>query len=236
MQKQIVLDIETTGLEIKHGHKIIEIGAILIQDRKITQTTFHTYLNPERESDLEAYAVHGLSNDFLKNKPLFSTIVPKLLHFLKGAELIIHNAVFDVGFLNHELRQLNQGYQSIDAYCQVTDSLHLASTLHPNQSNKLDALCKRYQVDYSHRKRHGALLDAKLLADVFIRMTSGQLDLFNLPVIENNVQHVTSSKHITHLSSLPVQYASFEEEKAHQAYLKVMQTFSGDCLWSNKTP
>lgn len=173
--RQIVLDTETTGLEVTQGHRIIEIGCVELRNRRATGQHFHRYLNPERDVDAGARAVHGMSHHDLKDKPRFGEIAEEFLQFIAGAELIIHNAAFDVGFLDAELARLPATpAPQIAALCQVLDTLSLARELHPGQRNNLDALCKRYGVDNSHRELHGALLDARILADVYLAMTGGQ--------------------------------------------------------------
>ncbi len=169
--RQVVLDTETTGLAPSEGHRIIEIGCSEILDRQITGKEFHHYLNPERDIDPGAQAVHGLSREFLQDKPVFADIAEDLLHFIKGSELVIHNAVFDLGFINYELSQLSQPLGTIERYCTVFDTLTLARSKHPGVENSLDALCRRYKVDASQRLKHGALMDTHLLAQVYLLMT-----------------------------------------------------------------
>ncbi len=175
--RQVVLDTETTGLEVSLGHRIIEIGCVEIVNRKYTGRHFHRYVNPQREIDVGAMEVHGISNKDLADKPLFEQIAAEFINFVNGSELIIHNAPFDVGFLNAELDALGSEYQNLDAYAGIVDSLTMARQMHPGQRNSLDALCKRYGVDNSQRTLHGALLDAEILADVYLLMTGGQVDL-----------------------------------------------------------
>lgn len=177
--RQIVLDTETTGLEPREGHRIIEIGAIEMIERRPTGNHFHQYLNPDRHVEEGAMQVHGLSNEFLLDKPRFADIVDEFLDFIRDAELIIHNAPFDVGFLNHELQLFNPDLGKLDQFAGILDTLTLARELHPGQRNSLDALCRRYEVDNSNRQLHGALLDSELLLDVYLAMTGGQsaLDL-----------------------------------------------------------
>ena len=179
--RQIVLDTETTGLEPEQGHRVIEIGAVELIDRALTGKTFHEYLNPQREIDEGALQVHGIDQDFLANKPLFRDISESLLAFIKDAELVIHNAPFDVAFLNRELSLLPGSAPRISELCKVTDSLALARHKYPGQKNSLDALCRRFDVDNSARERHGALLDAEILAEVYLAMTGGQAALFTNP-------------------------------------------------------
>lgn len=176
--RQIVLDTETTGFDPKNGDKIIEIGAIELFKRKLTHNNYHQYIQPERDVPLDAIAVHGITNEFLIDKPLFSEIVDDFMAFVTGAELIIHNAPFDVGFINHELSQLsNNRWGKIEDHCIIIDSLKLARKTYPGQRNSLDALCKRLGIDNSNRTLHGALLDSEILADVYLTMTGGQTDL-----------------------------------------------------------
>lgn len=172
--RQIVLDTETTGLDPLQGHRVIEIGCVEIQNRRLTGNHFHKYLNPEREIDQAAVEVHGLTSEFLADKPRFEQIEQEFLDFVSGAELIIHNAPFDIGFLDHELGNTRSKHQEMARYCTVLDTLLLAREKHPGQRNNLDALCKRYGVDNTQRQLHGALLDAEILADVYLIMTSGQ--------------------------------------------------------------
>jgi DNA polymerase-3 subunit epsilon len=174
--RQIVLDTETTGLEPKEGHRIIEIGCVEMVDRKLTGNNFHQYLQPDREIDAGAIEVHGITNEFLDDKPRFEDIVEDFIRYVKGAELVIHNAPFDVGFINHELRLCSYGKQVPDL-CSVLDTLTMARKMHAGQKNNLDALCKRYEIDNTHRELHGALLDAEILADVYLAMTGGQVTL-----------------------------------------------------------
>ena len=172
--RQIVLDTETTGLEPRLGHRIIEIGCVEVVDRKVTGKRYHQYINPEREIDEGAEEVHGISTAFLADKPLFADIVDDFLNFIRGAELVIHNAPFDVGFIDHELNQLNQQNNHVEKISTVLDTLVLARKMHPGQKNNLDALCKRYDIDNSQRDLHGALLDAEILAETYLAMTGGQ--------------------------------------------------------------
>ena len=180
--RQILLDTETTGLEPREGHRIVEIGAVELVNRSLTGLTFHEYLNPERIMDDEVIRVHGLTNAFLDDKPRFAAVAQSFLDFVRGAELIIHNAAFDLGFINHELAKLDAdtgtSFGRIEDHVSgVVDSLKLARRLHPGQRNSLDALCRRYGIDNSHRQLHGALLDSEILADVYLAMTGGQSSL-----------------------------------------------------------
>ena len=175
--RQVVLDTETTGLEPEAGHRIIEIGCVELINRRPTQQSFHRYINPERSVDLGALDVHGIDDEFLATQPRFDEVAEEFVDFVAGAELVIHNAEFDIAFINHELRRLDGGTADITRRCQVLDTLALARRLHPGQRNSLDALAKRYQVDHSKRDLHGALLDARILAEVYLAMTGGQASL-----------------------------------------------------------
>lgn len=175
--RQIVLDTETTGLEPSQGHRIIEVGCVELIDRKLTGNHFHRYIKPERDIDEGAIEVHGITNEFLADKPVFADIAEELLTYLRGAELVIHNAPFDVGFLNHEYKLLDKKFAGLAEHCTVLDTLTMAREKHPGQKNNLDALCKRYEVDNSQRDLHGALLDAEILADVYLLMSGGQTAL-----------------------------------------------------------
>ena len=231
--RQIVLDTETTGLEPAQGHRIIEIGCVEMINRRLTGNHYHQYIQPDREIDDGAIEVHGISNEFLADKPRFEDIVEDFLRYVKGAELIIHNAPFDVGFINSELQRYKNKHPTIETLCGIVDTLALARELHPGQKNNLDALCKRYDVDNSHRELHGALLDAEILADVYLRMTGGQEALF----IESQQQAVeVSHQEITRISAdrpaLKVVYANQVEIQAHEQRLQAIQKASGgQCVW-----
>ena len=231
--KQIVLDTETTGLEPKQGHRIIEIGCVELINRRETKRNFHQYLNPEREIDDGAYNVHGLSNEFLSDKPRFADIAQDFIDFIKDSELIIHNAPFDVGFINSELKLMGKKWGQVEDYCKVFDTLLLAREKHPGQKNNLDALCKRYDVDNSNRDLHGALLDAEILLDVYLGMTGGQTDL-SLEQIEikksneNENGHETNKKITKEIIIEPTK----TELSKHQLLLESIQEKSGGkCIW-----
>lgn len=232
--RQIVLDTETTGLEPKQGHRIIEIGCVELVDRKLTGRHYHQYINPQREIDEGAMAVHGISNEFLADKPLFSAIFEDFWSFLKGAELVIHNAPFDVGFINSELARL--GRHNVETECTVLDTLVLARQKHPGQKNNLDALCKRYGADNSQRDLHGALLDAEILADVYLLMTGGQtaLELAGETAINPNSasNSATALKLVRSGAPLPVIRANSQELSAHESTLSAIDKKSdGQCVW-----
>ena len=235
--RQIVLDTETTGLEPSQGHRIIEIGCVELVDRKLTGKHYHQYIQPEREIDQGALEVHGISNEFLADKPVFSHIVDEFLAFVDGAELIIHNAPFDIGFLDHELTLAANKVKKISKICSVIDSLVLARSKHPGQKNNLDALCKRYAIDNAKRELHGALLDAEILADVYLMMTGGQTSLGLDAKVQ--VEGAQSDKNTPltlnkDRSRLAVLAASQAELDAHQALLSVIDKKSdGQCLWLN---
>src|SRR5512147_926370 len=213
--RQVVLDTETTGLEAKEGHRIIEIGCIEIVGRRITERRFHQYVNPERDSDEGALAVHGLTRHFLEDKPRFAEIADDLIAFVKEAEVVIHNAAFDLEFLDAELARL--GRPPFAQHClKVTDSLQLAREQHPGKRNSLDALCERYQVSNAHRTLHGALLDAGLLAEVYLAMTRGQ-DSLTIDVLAD--EGLLASYGPVDPSELVVLTASAEEVAAHEAVL-----------------
>jgi DNA polymerase-3 subunit epsilon len=231
--RQIVLDTETTGLEPADGHRIIEIGCIEMDNRRHTGRRFHQYLQPDRPIDAAAVEVHGITNDFLADKPRFAEVVEDFLDFVRGAELVIHNAPFDVGFLNNELRLLGHA-TGIDAHCGVLDTLALARRLHPGQKNNLDALCRRYSVDNSRRELHGALLDAEILADVYLAMTGGQASL-SLEGAAGETARAANNA-IRRLSQdrvrLPVLHASAAEATQHSAWLDKLDASSGGlCVW-----
>lgn len=175
--RQVVLDTETTGLETEQGHRVLEIGCVEIVDRRLTRRHLHHYINPQRDIDDGALEVHGITREFLADKPAFAEVWTEFLEFVRGAELVIHNASFDIEFLNYEMRLMSSKLGRITDYCDVVDSLEIARHKHPGQKNNLDALCKRYNIDNSQRELHGALLDAEILADVYLLMTGGQVTL-----------------------------------------------------------
>ncbi len=233
--RQIVLDTETTGLEPREGHRIIEIGCVELIDRRLTGNHYHQYIHPDRVVDEGAIAVHGITNEFLADKPRFAEIAREFIDFIKGAELVIHNAAFDVGFINHELSLLGPEWGRVEDYCTVLDTLALARKMHPGQRATLDALAKRYDVDTSARTLHGALLDSEILADVYLAMTGGQTALL-LDDHGTDQQGGTGASGPTRLAAdrppLPVVRATEEERRAHLAYLDLIEKSSGGpCLW-----
>jgi DNA polymerase-3 subunit epsilon len=229
--RQIVLDTETTGLDTAEGHRIIEIGCVELINRRLTRNNYRQYLNPDRDIDEGALAVHGITREFLRDQPRFRDIVRDFLAFIKDSELIIHNADFDVGFINLELKKIGAELGEIGDYCAVLDTLHLARQAHPGQRNSLDALCKRYEIDNSQRELHGALLDAEILADVYLAMTGGQTALLldDLVVEERPARKLDSP---LERAELTVIYADEEEAAAHEDWLKLLDEKSGGrCLW-----
>lgn len=235
--RQIVLDTETTGLEPSQGHRIIEIGCVEVVNRELTGNHFHVYINPEREIDDGALAVHGISNEFLADKPLFADVAEAFLEFIRGTELVIHNAAFDVGFMDHEFNLLNRFPERTADFCKITDTLMMARKKHPGQKNNLDALCKRYGIDNSHRELHGALLDAEILADVYLRMTGGQTAL-SLSA-EDSEEEAGGGQSIQRIDrgrlSLKVLPASEEELAAHESFLDRLEKSGGAALWRNES-
>ena len=220
MMRQIVLDTETTGLSTKDGHRLIEIGCLEMIDRRITNNHFHCYMNPERIVEEGAIKVHGITNEFLKGKPRFADIAEKLFAYLNGAELIIHNAPFDLSFLDAEFSRINKTWAPLTKFCKVIDTLVMARHEHPGQKNSLDALCSRYSVNNTHRDLHGALLDAKLLANVYLLMTGGQSQLFSETAEKTELKNVDERIVSSMIHDLPVIYASATELNAHQDFMK----------------
>jgi len=237
--RQVVLDTETTGLEVKQGHRIIEIGCVEMLDRRLSGVNFHEFVNPERPIDEGAQAVHGISIEQLQDKPVFAHIAERFLEYIQGSELIIHNAPFDIGFLDQELQQAGD-YGCISDYCTIVDTLVMARSRHPGQKNNLDALCKRYDVDNAQRVLHGALLDAEILADVYLRMTGGQVSLFE----ENEGQRTEgrqaadsprpASDDLPLTQKLTVVAANEKERLDHEAFLqRIAAQCGGESLWAS---
>lgn len=227
--RQIILDTETTGLDANLGHRIIEVAAVEMINRRLTGNHFHHYLNPEREIDAGAQQVHGISLEFLQDKPFFRDIAKDFIEFIRGAELVIHNAPFDIGFLNSELKLA--GLEPVGKYSpDVIDTLKMAKDLHPGQKNNLDALCRRYFVDNASRTLHGALLDTELLAEVYLAMTRGQNSLM-IESVEAGGDHADlGGDSVPH--DLVVLAATPDEMEAHLAYLdQIDKASKGACLW-----
>lgn len=238
--RQVVLDTETTGLELLEGHKIIEIGCVEMINRRLTGNNYHQYINPDRDIDAGAIEVHGITAEHLKDKPRFRDIANDFLEFVKGAEIIIHNAPFDVGFLNHEFTVAHGNGTTfcIDDHCVVVDTLKLARTMHPGQKNDLDSLCRRYNVDNSSRTLHGALLDAEILADVYIAMTRSQAGFFEdtTAAARTGVAAVSAAAQVRRLPldrpPLPVLGPTTDELALHLTWLEELEKKSGGkCLW-----
>jgi len=227
--RQVVLDTETTGLDFRLGDRVIEIGCVELLNRKLTGQRFHRYINPEREVEAGALAVHGLSNEFLQDKPRFGEIVAEFLDFIRGAELVIHNAAFDVGFLNNELAL--QKESALEQACAgVVDTLKMARELHPGRRNSLDALCERYAIDNSGRTLHGALLDAELLAEVYLSMTRGQESL--IMEIDATATPVLQAGLAEQRPPLRVLRASADELTEHEKVLaEIGKESKGNCIW-----
>ena len=234
--RQVVLDTETTGLEPSDGHRIIEIGCVELVDRKLTGNTYHQYINPERIVDDGAIEVHGITNEYLADKPGFVDIFDEFYEFVKGAELVIHNAPFDVGFINHEIALLEKKNSltipRIDVSCTILDTLKLARENHPGQKNNLDALCRRYEINNSNRQLHGALLDSEILSEVYLAMTGGQTSLS----LSHSIDGIDGVEGIKRLSVDRIQTkvipATEIELKEHEAYLDMLEKKSGGgVLW-----
>lgn len=233
--RQVILDTETTGLKVEDGHRVIEIGCVEMINRKLTGKHFHYYINPEREVEAGALAVHGISNDFLQDKPLFANIAREFMEFISGAEVIIHNAPFDLAFLNNELRLTQSDFQALTDHCSVIDTLQMARKIHAGQRNNLDALCKRYGVDSSKRDLHGALLDASLLAHVYLSMTGGQGSFFDsfseeisTPIKQNDVSIDSAPLQV----NIHVVRTTDDEMAKHKDYLALLKK-QGKCVWEN---
>jgi len=228
--RQIVLDTETTGIDPAEGHRIIEIGCVELMERQLTGRNYHVYINPDREVEAEAITVHGITNEFLADKPRFAEIADEFFEFIKGAELVIHNAAFDVGFMDSEFARLKPVRKTAD-HCGIVDSLAIARARHPGQKNNLDALCKRYGVDNSNRDLHGALLDAEILADVYLLLTGGQTALS----LDANAENGGGSGGIRRLpedrESLSVLRASAAESEAHEEFMSMLEKQAGETVW-----
>lgn len=236
--RQIVLDTETTGLATSEGHRIIEIGCVELVNRRLTGSHYHQYLQPDRKVDTGAIEVHGITNEFLADKPRFADLATDFIDYIKGAELIIHNAPFDVGFIDHELSLLGKKWGRVTDHCGVLDTLALARRLHPGQKNNLDALCRRYDIDNTHRDLHGALLDAEILADVYLLMTGGQTSL-SLGSAEETLEHGMEGEAIrrvpTDRPALRVLRASAQELEQHEQRLAAIRKVSGGaCHWDGE--
>jgi DNA polymerase III subunit epsilon len=233
MIRQVILDTETTGLETSRGHRIIEIGCVEVINRRITNNHFHQYIQPDREIDAGAFDVHGISSEFLSDKPKFSEISKEFIEYIDGAELVIHNAPFDIGFIDSEFSRLNPAGPVTEQICGVLDTLVLARQKHPGQKNNLDALCRRYMIDNSQRSLHGALLDARILADVYLVMTGGQGSLgLDESGSEKSLVGNGSLGHSLQINSpLPLWDVSTQDQDAHRDYLKFLAKKSDNPVW-----
>lgn len=234
IKRQVVLDTETTGLSTADDHRIIEIGCVEVVNRRLTGQTYHQYINPHREIDAGALEVHGITQEFLADKPKFADVADDFMQFIDGAELIIHNAAFDVGFLDHELAKIKSEKRRIKDVSTVLDTLKLARDKHPGQKNNLDALCRRYDIDNSNRELHGALLDSEILADVYLAMTGGQVSLSLAAEPIENVTKSSSSETVEKKNRgvLRIIKANDDELKAHEENLQLLDKKSGgDCVW-----
>lgn len=228
--RRVVLDTETTGLNAQAGHRIIEVGCVELDDRAYTGRTLHRYINPEREIEAGAQDVHGITNEQLADAPLFAEVAEELREFIMGAELIIHNAPFDVGFLDAEYKRLAPSHVSVNEWAKVFDTLLFARETYPGQANSLDALCRRLSVDNSGREYHGALLDAQLLAEVYLSMTGGQVTL-GLEVRSKAERALELKRTHPRQGPLPVVVVSVEERAAHRSRMNAIREASGVCLW-----
>ena len=233
--RQIILDTETTGINPQLGHRIIEIGCVEMIDRKLTGKHFHVYINPQRLVEDEAISVHGITNEFLADKPVFKDIADDFYNYIKGAELVIHNAPFDVGFINNEFSLLKPKLPFVEGYCAILDTLAMARKKHPGQKNSLDALCKRYGINNSHRDLHGALLDAEILADVYLLLSGGQT-ILSLDKDGGDETGEAALRRITKdRESLNVVFASEKELLEHSKYLEAMKKDGGEIVWDKLT-
>lgn len=241
--RQFILDTETTGMNKLgihyEGHRIIEIGVVEVVNRRLTGRDFHVYLKPDRLVDPVAFNVHGISDEFLADKPTFTDIADEFLQFIRDGELVIHNAPFDIGFIDYEFAMLNRGIAKIDTLCKVTDSLLLARKMFPSKRNSLDALCHRYLIDNSKRTRHSALLDAEILAKIFLLMTGGQTAMrFEMKGEQQHKMGETVQIQRMELTktSLKIVYANDQEAAAHEQRLDLVQKKGGACLWREDSP
>ncbi len=227
--RQLVIDTETTGLRPEAGHRVIEIGCVELVNRRLTGGKYHCYINPEREVGPEAFAVHGLSNEFLADKPLFVDIVEEFVEYIKGAELIAHNAPFDVNFIDHEFKLTKLGLGKLTKYCKIFDTLKLARRLHPGQRNSLDALSKRYQIEHINRDLHGALLDSEILSHVYLAMTGGQATLFGEQAVETTYIAKQVEKNTeTSRAALHIIEPNADEITEHEKFLEMLKEKTGE--------
>ncbi len=230
--RQIVIDTETTGLDPAQGHRVIEIACVEIVNRRITGRTYREFLCPDRAVDEGAYEIHGISTEFLADKPRFTAIADEFLEFIRGAELVIHNAAFDVGFINYEFGLLERSIGVVTDHCSVFDTLTMARQIHPGQKNSLDALCRRYNIDNSQRQYHGALLDAQLLAEIYLVMSGGQTALFIGEASSSGVHGNGGTRRYAATAPTKVIHADADELHAHARQLALIDKASnGACVW-----
>lgn len=231
LKRQIVLDTETTGIDPKQGHRIIEIGCVELINRRFTGNNYHVYINPDRIVEQEAIDVHGITNEFLADKPRYREIADEFFDYMQGAEMVIHNAAFDVGFMDHEFKLLRPSWEGCAHYCGILDTLAMARKKHPGQRATLDALCKKYGINNSHRTLHGALLDAEILADVYLLMSGGQIN-FNLSSgagnTDSGIRRLAADR-----PKLKVIKATADELTAHEQRLDLVAKGGGDVIWRN---
>lgn len=230
-KRQIILDTETTGIDPRAGHRIIEIGCVEMVNRRLTGNNFHVYINPMRDIEDEAIGVHGITNEFLRDKPVFKDIADEFYDYIEGAELVIHNAPFDIGHMDNEFSKLWQDWDGTSEHCAVVDTLVMARDKHPGQKNSLDALCRRYEIDNSHRMLHGALLDSEILGDVYLRMTGGQVAMDLAHQLKAQQMNDDGSAQMV-TRNLKVIKASDEELQAHVERLEVISKEGGTPLWN----
>lgn len=231
-RRQIVLDTETTGIDPKQGHRIIEIGCVELINRRFTGNNYHVYINPDRIVEQEAIDVHGITNEFLADKPRYREISQEFFDYINGAELVIHNAAFDVGFMDHEFKLLDPSFTGCADYCEILDTLAMARKKHPGQRATLDALCKKYGINNAHRVLHGALLDAEILADVYLMMSGGQIK-FNLSTGEGSADDFSLRRLDPNRQKLNVIYASADELEQHEQRLDIVEKKGGSAIWRN---
>ncbi len=232
----VALDTETTGLDLSEGHRIIELGCVEIENRRLTGNEFRRLLNPGRKVEAAAFEVHGISDEELSDKPAFAEVEGEFVEFIAGAEVIVHNAAFDVGFLDYELSLTSSPLNKLESVCAITDTLQMAKARHPGQRNSIDSLCKRYDIDASAREKHGALLDAQLLAQVYLAMTGGQISLVLGEESRVDKRPATARRKNAAPRTALTRYEPTNEEKAaHEALLNKIDDLSNDgCLWLKK--
>ncbi|NQZ10753.1 MAG: DNA polymerase III subunit epsilon [Algicola sp.] len=231
-KRQVVLDTETTGIDPKQGHRIIEIGCVELINRRFTGNNYHVYVNPERIVEQEAIDVHGITNDFLRDKPKYREISQEFFDYINGAELVIHNSAFDIGFMDHEFRLLDRNWAGTAQYCAILDTLAMARKKHPGQRATLDSLCKKYGINNAHRELHGALLDAEILADVYLLMSGGQIK-FNLSSGDGSSGDTGIRRLSTDRQRLKVIAASADELTEHEQRLDLVDKKGGSVIWRN---